>query len=60
MYGAERIASWQGLRWLSGDVYSFVIDGMDLYRQRYIGTETLPLQVIYPENPYSPAFLRGN
>ncbi len=30
MYGTEWIAQWQGTRWLSGDVYSFVVDGLDI------------------------------
>jgi len=29
MYGTEWIAQWQGTRWLSGDVYTFVVDGLD-------------------------------
>ncbi|OPZ19549.1 MAG: hypothetical protein BWZ10_00915 [candidate division BRC1 bacterium ADurb.BinA364] len=29
LYGAEWIAQWQGTRWVNGDTFSYVIDGID-------------------------------
>ncbi len=30
MYSTEWIARWKGLRWISGNVYTFVVDGRDI------------------------------
>ncbi|MGQ9732209.1 MAG: glycosyl hydrolase 2 galactose-binding domain-containing protein, partial [Candidatus Zipacnadales bacterium] len=30
MYSSETIAAWRGQYWVSGDVYSFVVDGIDV------------------------------